>query len=78
MFANGLHRFLLTECPDQGPVLSDWRHVPDLGYADDFVLIADTRGPRRLAEAYRCHHSFLCCHRDANLYSKDQGSGVGR
>lgn len=40
LFADGLHRFLLAECPAQGPVLSDGRRVPDLGYADDFVLLA--------------------------------------
>ena len=52
LFADGLHRFLLAECPDQGPVLSDGRHVPDLGYADDFVLLADTpEGLQRLIDA---------------------------
>jgi len=52
VFADGLHRFLLTECPDQGPLLSDGRHVPDLGYADDFVLLADTaEGLQKLLDA---------------------------
>jgi hypothetical protein len=31
LFADGLHRFLLAECPDQGPILNDGRCVPDLG-----------------------------------------------
>jgi hypothetical protein len=52
LFADGLHRFLLAECPTQGPVLSDGRRVPDLGYADDFVLLDDTpAGMQRLIDA---------------------------
>jgi hypothetical protein len=42
LFADGLHRFLAARCPDNGPVLSDGRRVPDLGYADDFVLMAES------------------------------------
>ncbi len=42
LFADGLHRFLAARCPDTGPVLSDGRRVPDLGYADDFVLLAES------------------------------------
>ena len=52
LFADGLHRFLLAECLDLGPALSDGRRVPDLGYADDFVLLADTpEGLQRLIDA---------------------------
>jgi hypothetical protein len=52
IFADGLHRFLLAECPHQGPLLSDGRRVPDLGYADDFVLLADTpEGLQQLIDA---------------------------
>ena len=42
LFADGLHRSLAARCPDIGPVLSDGRRVPDLGYADDFVLLAES------------------------------------
>ena len=42
LFADGLHRFLAARCQDTGPVLSDGRRVPDLGYADDFVLLAES------------------------------------
>ena len=52
LFADGLHRYLLAECPDEGHVLSDGRRVPDLAYADDFVLLADTpEGLQRLINA---------------------------
>lgn len=42
LFADGLHRFLAAQCPDIGPRLSDGCRVPDLGYADDFVLVAES------------------------------------
>ena len=42
LFADGLHRFLAAHCPGIGPVLSDGRRVPKLGYADDFVLLAES------------------------------------
>ena len=52
LFADGLHRYLLAECPGEGHVLSDGRRVPDLAYADDFVLLADTpEGLQRLINA---------------------------
>ena len=42
LFSDGLHRHLLHECPDVGPRMNCGRHVPDLGYADDFALLATT------------------------------------
>ena len=52
LFADGLHRYLLAECPDERHVLSDRLRVPDIGYADDFVLLADTlEGLQRLIDA---------------------------
>ena len=48
LFADGLHRFLL-HC---GPCLANGKAVPDLGYADDFVLLATTaQGLQRLLDA---------------------------
>ena len=49
IFSDGLHRHLLHECPDVGPQRHTARHVPVLGYADDFVLLATTPGGRPLA-----------------------------
>ena len=40
LFADGLHRYLRQCCPHVGPALADGRLVPDLGYADDFLLLA--------------------------------------
>ena len=40
LFVDGLHRFLKLHCPGEGPCLADGTAVPDLGYADDFVLLA--------------------------------------
>lgn len=40
LFADGLHRFLKLRCPQEGPCLADGTKVADLGYADDFVLLA--------------------------------------
>ena len=40
LFSDGLHRHLLHECPVVGPQMNCGRHVPDLGYADDFALLA--------------------------------------
>ena len=37
---DGLHRSRLHCCSNEGPSLQDSRVVPDLGYADDFVLMA--------------------------------------
>ena len=52
LFADGLHRFLLHCCPNEGPCLVDGTAVPDLGYADDFVLLATTAmGLQRLLDA---------------------------
>ena len=40
LFADGLHRYLRQCCPQVGPSLIDGSLVPDLGYADDFLLLA--------------------------------------
>ena len=40
LFSDGIHRHLLRKCPDVGPQMNCGRHVPDLGYADDFALLA--------------------------------------
>ena len=46
------HRFLLHSCPNEGPCLHDGKAIPDLGYADDFVLLATTAmGLQRLLDA---------------------------
>ena len=42
LFADGLHRHLLQRCPGVGPQLRTGTCVPDLGYADDFALLATT------------------------------------
>lgn len=42
LFADGLHRHLLQKCPGVGPQLRNGLYVPDLGYADDFALLATT------------------------------------
>ncbi len=52
LFVDGLHRFLLQRCPADGPQLHGGQRVPDLGYADDFVLMATTpAGLQRLINA---------------------------
>ncbi len=51
-FIDGLHRHLLWRCPDEGPQLRCGQRVPDLAYADDFVLMAATpTGLQRLLDA---------------------------
>ena len=42
LFTDGLHRHLMHECADVGPQLRCGRYVPDLGYANDFSLLATT------------------------------------
>ena len=42
LFSDGLHRYLLHNCPSAGPQLQCGRYVPILGYADDFALLATT------------------------------------
>ena len=42
LFIDGLHRHLLWHCPDEGPQLRCGRRVPDLAYANDFVLMVGT------------------------------------
>ena len=52
LFADGLHRYLLHCCPNEGPGLQDGKVVPDLGYADGFMLLATTaKGLQRLLDA---------------------------
>jgi hypothetical protein len=52
LFADGLHRCLLSQCPGVGPQLRNGTSVPDLGYADDFALLATTPdGLQRLIDA---------------------------
>ena len=50
LFVDGLHRYLKERCPIEEPCLSTGHIVPNLGYADDFVLMAST--PRGPAKAY--------------------------
>ena len=42
LFSDGNHRQLVDKCPMGGPRLRCGRIVHDLGYADDFVLLATT------------------------------------
>ena len=42
LLADGLHRYVNVHCPTEGPALDQNTRVPILGYADDFVLLADT------------------------------------
>ena len=52
LFVDGLHRHLLQRCPAEGPQLRSGQRVPDLGYVDDFVLLASTpEGLQRLIDA---------------------------
>ena len=52
LFVDGLHHYLKEHCPGDGPQLSDGSCVPDLGYADDFVLMSRTpEGLQRLLNA---------------------------
>ena len=47
LFADGLHRYLQLYCPED----ADGTLVPDLGYADDFVLLANSAaGLQRLLD----------------------------
>ena len=50
--ADGLHRYLKLYCPDEGFVLGDGTIVPDLGSADDCVLLATSAaGLQRVLDA---------------------------
>ena len=52
LFADSLHWYLQLYCPDDGFALADGTLVPDLGYADDFVLLAvSAAGLQRLLDA---------------------------
>ena len=42
LLADGLYRYVNVHCPTEGPALDQNTRVPILGYADDFVLLADT------------------------------------
>lgn len=52
LFADGLHRYLKSHCSEEGVHLDGGDRVSTLGYADDFVLLADTvEGLQRLIDA---------------------------
>lgn len=52
LFADPLHRHLMLRCPGEGPQLGSGQRVPDLGYADDFVLmVSSADGLQRLIDA---------------------------
>ena len=52
LFADGLHRYVNTHCPTEGFALDQDTKVPILGYADDFVLLADSAaGLQKLIDA---------------------------
>ena len=56
LFIDGLHRCLACKCPDEGFELGSGGRVRDLGYADDFVLLADS--PRGLQALIDAAHGF--------------------
>ena len=52
LFADGLNRYINVHCPTEGPALDQDTKVPILGYADDFVLLADSpAGLQKLIDA---------------------------
>ena len=52
LFSDGLHRHLQLRCPEVGPQLYCGTRVRDLGYADDFALLATTpAGLQKLIDA---------------------------
>ena len=55
LLLDGLHWALLEGAPGAGPPLACGRRVPDLGYADDFCLLASSAGDLQhlLDAAYR-------------------------
>ena len=58
LLLDGLHRFLRSHCPVQGPLVGPIR-VPDLAYADDVVL-ADDSTPDGLQVLIDATHAFCC------------------
>ena len=57
LLLDGLHAALLADAPGAGPRLQCGRLVPDLGYADDFCLLAASASDlQRLLDAA---HAFL-------------------
>ena len=52
LLADGLHRYIAAACPGVGVAVDGGHRVGILGYADDFVLIADTpEGLQQLIDA---------------------------
>jgi len=60
LLLDGLHWELRARAPDAGPALACGRRVPDLGYADDFCLIATTAADlQRLLDIAHAHLTAL-------------------
>ncbi|KAK9836090.1 hypothetical protein WJX81_000576 [Elliptochloris bilobata] len=57
LLLDGLHWALLAGAPGAGPQLACGRSVPDLGYADDFCLLATS--PAHLQRLLDVAHGFL-------------------
>jgi hypothetical protein len=57
LLLDGLHRYLRATAPDAGAELHGGRLVPDLGYADDFCLLAAS--PEDLQRLLDAAHGYL-------------------